>query len=171
MDLRAIDHLVLGVVFLDRDGRALAMNRSAGRSFERRGLDGPWGKIPRALVERARGGGCGACHFDGLDVLVCPLSVMPLVDQAAAVAFITDPAQRIEAARERLGELYGLTAAEERVAAELMQGASVEEIAAELHLSPHTVRTQLKRIYGKTSTNRQGELIRLLLTGPAVVLG
>jgi DNA-binding CsgD family transcriptional regulator len=159
MTLAAIDHLVLGVVFIDHDGRALAMNRSAARTFAHRSIDG---KIAPSLI-----GECGRVAFDGLVVLVCPIGVMPLVDGAAAVLFVADPDVRIEAIRERLGELYGLTAAEARVAGELLRGLSVEEIATSLRVSKQTVRTQLRRIFGKTGTGRQGELIRLLLTGPA----
>ena len=36
-------------------------------------------------------------------------------------------------------------------------------------MSIHTVRSQLKQIFRKTSTNRQAELVKLLLTGPAAI--
>ncbi len=64
-----------------------------------------------------------------------------------------------------LVSLYGLTRSEAALAAKLIQGKSIEEAAAELFISPHTARTHLKRIFMKTDTHRQPELVvRMLLT-------
>lgn len=57
--------------------------------------------------------------------------------------------------------LYGLTPAEYRVAALIAQGKSVPQAAAELGVSRNTLKTQLKSIFTKTGTHRQGELVRL----------
>ncbi|MCE9521753.1 MAG: alpha/beta fold hydrolase [Alphaproteobacteria bacterium] len=56
----------------------------------------------------------------------------------------------------------GLTAAEARLAAKLVQGLQLSECAASLGISTHTARTQLKNIFAKTGTKRQSELLRLL---------
>lgn len=64
-----------------------------------------------------------------------------------------------------LVSLYGLTRGEASLAARLVQGKSIEEAADELFISPHTARTHLKRIFMKTDTHRQPELVvRMLLT-------
>jgi DNA-binding CsgD family transcriptional regulator len=61
--------------------------------------------------------------------------------------------------------LYGLTRGEAGLAAKLVQGKSIEEAATDLFISPHTARTHLKRIFMKTDTHRQPELVvRMLLT-------
>ncbi|HEY3973264.1 MAG TPA: helix-turn-helix transcriptional regulator [Candidatus Sulfotelmatobacter sp.] len=61
--------------------------------------------------------------------------------------------------------LYGLTKGEAVLAARLAQGKSIEEAADELFISAHTARTHLKRIFMKTDTHRQTELVvRMLLT-------
>jgi len=61
--------------------------------------------------------------------------------------------------------LYGLTRGEATLAAKLVQGKSIEEAATELYISEHTARTHLKRIFMKTDTHRQPELVvRMLLT-------
>ena len=61
--------------------------------------------------------------------------------------------------------LYGLTRSEAALTTKLIQGQSVEEAAAGLFISPHTARTHLKRIFMKTDTHRQPELVvRMLLT-------
>jgi DNA-binding CsgD family transcriptional regulator len=62
-----------------------------------------------------------------------------------------------------LCELFSLTPAEARVAAKLALGRSVEEIAADAKISIDTVRTHLKRTLSKTGTQRQGELISMIL--------
>jgi DNA-binding CsgD family transcriptional regulator len=64
-----------------------------------------------------------------------------------------------------LVSLYGLTRGEASLAAKLVQGKSIAEAAADLFISAHTARTHLKRIFMKTDTHRQPELVvRMLLT-------
>lgn len=64
-----------------------------------------------------------------------------------------------------LSSLYGLTRGESALASRLVQGKSIEEAAQELFISTHTARTHLKRIFMKTDTHRQTELVvRMLLT-------
>jgi DNA-binding CsgD family transcriptional regulator len=40
-----------------------------------------------------------------------------------------------------------------------LRGKSIEEAAEQLFISPHTARTHLKRIFMKTDTHRQTELV------------
>jgi DNA-binding CsgD family transcriptional regulator len=58
--------------------------------------------------------------------------------------------------------LFDLSPAEARVACALIQGQSVEEIAAINVLSRETIRAQLKSVLAKTGTKRQAELVGLL---------
>ena len=60
-------------------------------------------------------------------------------------------------------ERFGLTPAETRLAAHLLNGGTPASYAVERRLSPHTVRNQLRSIYAKTDTNRQVALLQLLL--------
>jgi DNA-binding CsgD family transcriptional regulator len=62
--------------------------------------------------------------------------------------------------------VFGLTPAECRVATLLAEGLSLKQIAQAQGTQHDTVRKQLRSIYQKTSTNRQPELIRLLLHLP-----
>ena len=48
------------------------------------------------------------------------------------------------------------------VAILLLQGFRVATIAHELHHSPHTIRNRLKRLFQKTGTSSQPELIAAL---------
>jgi len=45
----------------------------------------------------------------------------------------------------------------------------VEELAEELGITPLTARTHLKRVFAKTGTTRQADLVSLLLSGPALL--
>jgi DNA-binding CsgD family transcriptional regulator len=65
-----------------------------------------------------------------------------------------------------LAAAFDLTPAECRVAHFLAEGMSPKEIAARVGVQHDTVRKQLQSIYQKTSTNRQPDLIRLLLHLP-----
>jgi DNA-binding CsgD family transcriptional regulator len=62
--------------------------------------------------------------------------------------------------------VFGLTPAECRIATMLAEGMSLKQIADIQGKQHETVRKQLGSIYQKTSTNRQPELIRLLLHLP-----
>lgn len=62
--------------------------------------------------------------------------------------------------------VFGLSPAECRIATLLAEGLSLKQIAHEQGTQHDTVRKQLRSIYQKTSTNRQPELIRLLLHLP-----
>ncbi len=86
-------------------------------------------------------------------------------DRHPAVAlFVFDPQRSQAPTEELLAKLYGLTRAEGRLAALLVQGFSLQESAEQLQVSQNTVRTQLKSIFAKTGVNRQAELIRMLLS-------
>lgn len=61
---------------------------------------------------------------------------------------------------------FGLSPAECKIATLLAEGYSVIEIAQSLNKKEDTIRKQLQSVYQKTSTNRQPELIKLLLHLP-----
>jgi DNA-binding CsgD family transcriptional regulator len=63
-----------------------------------------------------------------------------------------------------LNGLFDLSPAEVKVAQGIISGKTIEGVAAELHLSRETIRTQLKSVFAKTGTSRQAELVGLLAT-------
>jgi DNA-binding CsgD family transcriptional regulator len=90
--------------------------------------------------------------------------IVPLgVSLAAVTVLVIDSDSQPEPDLAMLRELFSLTPAEARVAAKLVLGRSVEEIAAEGDISVLTVRTHVKRVLSKTATSRQAELISLIL--------
>jgi DNA-binding CsgD family transcriptional regulator len=54
---------------------------------------------------------------------------------------------------------FGLTTSEARLAIHLVTGETLRSAAAELHIRYETARTELKRIFSKTGTCRQAELV------------
>ncbi len=91
-------------------------------------------------------------------------------DEPVAIVFIGDPEHRGEIDPMRLCDLYGLSRAEARVAALLAQGHRLDETAQILGVAYETVRKHLKQIFSKTGTDRQAELVRMLVGGPAAVV-
>lgn len=73
---------------------------------------------------------------------------------------LEDPERDLGGATDEFAALHGLTRSERRLLAGLVDGRTVEEIAAESAISPHTARTQLKRIFARTGARRQSDLIR-----------
>lgn len=91
----------------------------------------------------------------------------PLV---AAALIIGTPEQQLDFSIDLLRHLHGLTRAEARLAAALANGHSLEMMADQFSVSMHTIRCQLKSCFRKTGTNRQAELVKLILCAPAVLI-
>lgn len=87
----------------------------------------------------------------------------------AVAIFISDPEQSGAASQQALTQLFGLTRAEAALATLLTRGLALQEAAAELQISPHTARAQLRSIFSKTGVTRQAELIRLLVKSVAAL--
>jgi DNA-binding CsgD family transcriptional regulator len=101
----------------------------------------------------------------------CVIHVLPLARRSAhqrlasaavAALFVAPTTAGPHVWRDAVAALYDLTPAETRVLDLLAQGLPPAEIAARLAVSEPTVRTHLQRLYSKTGTARQGELIALV---------
>ena len=57
---------------------------------------------------------------------------------------------------------HELTQREEAVLAELVRGATTDEVARALHISPHTVRDHVKSLFDKVGVRSRGELVSRL---------
>lgn len=66
----------------------------------------------------------------------------------------------------QIAKLFGLTAAEGALAADLLAGLDLREIAERRGRSINTVRTHLAHLMAKTDVKRQSELMRLLVSLP-----
>ena len=107
-----------------------------------------------------------------LQVLVTPVRLIEKYRSSVRVLILaTDPDRAVSFPDAVLRGTYGLTPAETGIANALLTGFSLEEIAQLRKVSVATVRSQMKGLMGKTDTQRQGDLIRLLSTLPRTANG
>ena len=119
---------------------------------------------PRALVLRGADG-------DGrLRLHLCAIG-LPAAGEGprvpALALLLDDPARDIAPEIRDNARQHGLTAVETELACRLADGRTVDEAASDQRISVHTARKYLQQIFAKTSTSRQAELVRVLISGAA----
>ncbi|HEX5341299.1 MAG TPA: LuxR C-terminal-related transcriptional regulator [Duganella sp.] len=109
-------------------------------------------------------------HRQPLLLTVLPVAPSPELPAlpACAIVMASDP-ETHRLPRELLMQLFDLTPAEAGVAQALAHGEALEDIACALDISLHTVKTHLQKLFRKTGTRRQGELVAFLHGAPAVL--
>jgi DNA-binding CsgD family transcriptional regulator len=188
----AFDRIALGAVLVDEGARPILVNRAAHRiAAQQEGFviasDGLRGATPadtrvlqHAVAEVARGAaraGFGlrlprASSSRPYEVMVVPVSGgrrWPLRRRHTAIVFISDSGLSFASPGQLVHDLYGLTAAETRLALLLLGGQTLREAIPVLGVSRNTAHSQLASIFRKTSTSSQAELVRVLLRGPGAV--
>jgi PAS domain-containing protein/DNA-binding CsgD family transcriptional regulator len=195
----ALDRLPFGVVIADATGRALLVNRAAqDMAAAKDGLLLCGGRLTAAqpkettilirhigdaieTATRRKGEGGGSLSISRpsgrrpFALLIAPLS--PDTALAAqhqiptALILISDLERRPQVLGRRLVELFGLSPAEACLAVGLAAGKRLEDIAEERRVRMPTLRTQMRSILDKTGTDRQADLVRLIVGLPAVRSG
>lgn len=192
----ALDRLAFGVVLVDRRAHVILANRAAeamlaqddGIGADASGLRAAMPAQTIALrrlvacaADRARvAGRGGALRLDRpslgrpLSVLVAPIGAAAKSGwlpepRPAAIVFVSDPEHRHRPPASHLREIYGLTAAEAAVAGSISMGQGVKDAAEALGIAPSTLRWHLQRVFEKTGTARQADLVRLVERLGAVV--
>ena len=185
------DHLSLGVILVQGDARVIYMNKSAaeivasqsGLLVHKRILkttdDGETARL-KALIRRAafdgneKGGAAGYFALSvsrDSDARALPIIVAGLKSaglevanaERCAVIFVSDPDLGEAIPMELLRSLYGLTAAEAGISLGLLEGKGLEPAASAASMKLNTAKTHLKRVFEKTHTGRQAELVRVML--------
>jgi DNA-binding CsgD family transcriptional regulator len=89
---------------------------------------------------------------------------------AVAAVFVRKAALDLSCPMETMAGLYKLTRAELRVLMAIVEIGGVPDVAPVLGISETTVKTHLQRIFDKTGTNRQPDLVKLVagFTNPLV---
>lgn len=82
----------------------------------------------------------------------------------SAMLLIVNPENAPEPPPAILHNLFDLTAAEAKVALQVIKDERLQDVADRLSISLSTVRTHLQHVFEKTGTHRQADLARLLLT-------
>ncbi len=179
-----------GLVVIDRDGRAMSANgeatawlsdiwpegarRSSTCGFEPFEVCREDAGVPTplyALVARARAVADGRERAPARlrmrdrrgRWLVIHASVMRAAGSSSdePVALVIEAAKSAEIAPIII-EAYGLTKRERDVLSAIARGGTTAEIAAELFLSPHTVRDYVKAVFDKLGVSSRGELVAKL---------
>jgi DNA-binding CsgD family transcriptional regulator/PAS domain-containing protein len=102
-------------------------------------------------------------------VTVAPLAHQSFANIAAtpiAFALVADPSVPVSPSPHLLRKVFGLTATEARLAGRLAEGDTTEQAAAAMDITIATARGYLAALFRKTDTNRQSELVRILLSLP-----
>lgn len=181
--LDALEASGSAALLINRQGEVFQMNRSAAQmltreirvvnrrlvardarstaAFDRALHDLIWRRSDAALsrpvvLNRAR-------QYPLLAYLVKPsvVAANALAD-CKAIAVLVEVGSRNRVLEGTLRAVFNLTDAEARLAARLGSGQALEDIAIEFGLTKETVRSQLKTIFAKTNTHRQGDLVSLL---------
>jgi DNA-binding CsgD family transcriptional regulator len=182
-----LEHLDTAVLFLAADGYVVHMNGVAAEVIAANdGLGLARNRLlaaqSNANLEMARQIHDAATHRGGRGgtvVLPRPSGRRPLVvriypltyrarfvppDGASVVAFVTDPELRMELPVSSVARVYRLAKAETRLLAQLINSPTLLSAADALGITEATARTLLGRIFAKTGTSRQAELVRLVFT-------
>lgn len=141
-------------------GRIIARDRSANRELSLRMARAASGeeigalaplRIPRTGEARA------------YSLWICLVSGELSPDAGHFAAFLSDPSRTTRFDREAIRATFMLTSRELDVATLLARGQQPAEIAEALALSVNTVKTHVSRLFAKTGTRRQAELVAQLL--------
>lgn len=81
---------------------------------------------------------------------------------ARLIVMLLDQSYRPERNISTFQNMLGLTFAESRIAASLLDGVAISEIAKQMGIQVSTVRQYLKAVFAKTGVHRQAELVALL---------
>jgi DNA-binding CsgD family transcriptional regulator len=90
---------------------------------------------------------------------------------AVAAVFVRKAALDAPHPIDALADAFKLTPAELRVLMMIVQIGGVPEVAPVLGISETTVKTHLQRIFAKTETTRQADLVKLVASYMSPVLG
>lgn len=144
-----------------RDGALTTMYRGGDRLSE--------GRLSRAgyhvseLMHIARDGKLP------LSILILPVPELRaswIAGEPRRVLLVFDPERKLAVNQELIMKDLGLSERETEVAALMAAGLQINEIAKRLHITVHTVRSQLKSAFHKTGCHTQAQLVKRLLLGP-----
>lgn len=187
---RVLDRFGIGVIVLDAEGHAVLVNRRAAEIITEAGT---LNLRDRRLLARSRADNLqlqkllyrdpSASHAAWRTLLLsrreraAPVMILvtsleqeetdPLRSKSAMVVCLVDPKIGNTVPEELLSGLYSLTRREAKLLAALIQERALPAAADRLNITVNTARSYLKRIFAKTGTRNQCELVGIVLTGLA----
>lgn len=185
---RTLDMVPSGVVLVAENSEILHANRTAGRMMdEATPVFSVGGKLSVSEPETARqlhrivrmaahneaqigSAGIGMA-LNSYSDLPATAHILPIATGAlrsrllpggAVAVFVSSSNHQPATNLAPIAETFALSKAETRVLGRLMQGDSLPAVAATLGISRNTAKTHLSRLFSKTGTQRQAELIALV---------
>lgn len=165
------------VVFANRSGRAL-LEAGRGVRSDRRNLAGP--SLAETLRLRAAIEHLSAA--DRTDASITPILAIPrrnmrplmitldaiakpggVTSTGTVIAHLFDPEDELATLIDPACRFYGLSPSETRLTRAIAEGQPLATAAASIGVREQTARSYLKQIFLKTETNRQAELVALML--------
>lgn len=178
--IQSFDMMQLAVALLSKSGKVLAATTLFSASFGELTRDGR----TRLLIVNAEGdrhleyalrkrehlnAGVSIAIRDKNCVGRAALHLIPARRDARDVfsdvftyAILSHPKNSSVPGADLISALFDLTPAEARLARAVAKGQSLKALTLELKVSRETLRTQLKKVFMKTGTHRQGDLSLLL---------
>jgi len=173
-----IDRLATAVLLLDDDGRLVHANNAAETLLGRREADERLGvlRLDRSQMRqmlRQSQASPGATFLETSAGARLVAHILPLASGARILTGLTngDPVAAVflqpahfepPSIPESLARAFDLTPAELRVALSTLRNDKVAEMAENLGLSEATVKTHLSRIFSKTDSRRQADIVKLV---------
>lgn len=139
-----------GAVYL-RDGALAGRDRKI--AAELTGLIAEAGALARSVVLGA----------DAVGAVLVEVVALGEAEGAPVAIMLRDPNAPVEIECADLEPIFGVTPGEHQVLVQLLKGYSSREIAAQFGKSILTVRTHVKRAYGKIGVKTRGQLFARLL--------
>ncbi len=191
----ALDKLPIGMILTDPKGQVVLINGTASAIVGLRdGLSVSRGTLSSSLARETvqlqqlvaqcaattrgkglrSGGAMAVSRASGkrsFRLLVTPLRVSNRFAPrgvAGAAIFVSDPEQQSQTHDELLRQFHGLTPSEARVALLIASGLTLREVSETLRITTNTARGHLKRIFSKTDTRSQAQLVRLVIAMPTI---
>jgi DNA-binding CsgD family transcriptional regulator len=177
--LGAINLLNLGILIADHDGRINFANRAAEGILQSHdslicstqpyaGMP-PRGEVPLRRLSRAIRNRIQAADDDYLTLQIHgerPLLVVVFRSSQGSTLFVSEPMAAQQLDCRPMAGFYGLTRAETRLLDALLKGEKITAYARRANVTINTVKGHLSRLFRKTQTSRQSELVLRILSNP-----
>ena len=189
-----LENSMVGVIALNYRGRIVETNAQAHAQLrdgagvsDRGGFLRAWKPADdaklRRLVARALPPFYGKAAVSGsmaierlwplsrLMLHITPVAVHSMdfgIARISALVLIVDPAAKLSVAPDLIVTALGLTRAESRVAASLVEGQTVRDIAVASGRAESSVRWLIKQIHAKLGISRQADLVRMVCSLPKI---
>lgn len=151
------DHILTEAEGLRRRGEELVFARSEDQRAIIALLNdtNPHASLTRLRIERPK-------HGD-LVITARPIALSAIHAGTGALAlFFARPGPEKQTDPQTLRDVFGLTAAEARLATALTRGSTLVDAAQTIGIARNTAKVQLRSVFAKTGVHRQAQLVALI---------